>query len=146
MPVIDLSSNWGNTPVGITHWPERLTGEQVKWRSSMYLRRQRTRKQLIISILTGIGLVTLLAVLVGTMDRNSVMVATLVMTAAGLIGIWLFDSGREWSWYSEAADYLTIVGLIGFWGAFTDDVLSWVIAIVFYWGLGTLVRRVRLAR
>jgi hypothetical protein len=111
----------------------------------MYMRRQRSRKQLIISILTGIGLVTLLALMVGTLDRTPVLIGTLTMTLIGLTGIWFFDTGNTWSWPADAADYLTIVGLIGFWGAFSDDILSWVIAVVFYWGLATLVRRARFA-
>lgn len=109
------------------------------------MRRQRTRKQLLISILTGIVLISVLAIMVGTLDRTPLLVATISMTVLGLVGIWFFDTGATWSWPADAADYLTIVGLIGFWGTFTDDVLSWVIAVIFYWGLATLVRRARFA-
>jgi hypothetical protein len=68
------------------------------------------------------------------------------MAAAGLLGIWLFDSPERWSWPSNASEYLAIVGLLGFWDAISDSVLSWVFALVFYWGLATLVRRARYAR
>lgn len=111
----------------------------------MYLRRQRTGRQLLISILTGVAMITILAVLVGTLDRTPLLVATGVMAALGIVGIWLFDSEGEWSWPADAADYLTIAGLIGFWDAFSDDALSWVVAVIFYWGLATLARRARKA-
>lgn len=112
----------------------------------MMFGRRRTRKQLALSLLTGIGLVTVLAIMVGTLEHQQLLIGTLAMSAVGLVGIWFFDSGTEWSWRSDVADYLTIVGLIGFWDAFTDSILSWVIAIIFYWGLATLVRRARNAR
>lgn len=112
----------------------------------MMFGRRRTRRQLVISLLTGVGLVTVLAVMVGTLTTNQLIVGTLAMTALGLIGIWFFDSGPEWSWPSDIADYLAIVGMIGFWDAFTESILSWVIAVIFYWGLATLVRRGRRAR
>ncbi|MEZ4570945.1 MAG: YceI family protein [Thermomicrobiales bacterium] len=75
----------------------------------MMFGRRRTRRQLVISLLTGVGLVTVLAVMVGTLTTNQLIVGTLAMTALGLIGIWFFDSGPEWSWPSDIADYLTIV-------------------------------------
>jgi len=112
----------------------------------MYMRRQRTGRQLLISIVTGIATVTLLAILVGTLDRTPLMAATLAMAALGLAGIWLFDSETEWSWPAEAADYLVIVGMIGFWSAVSDELMSWVVAVVFYWGLATLARRASKAR
>lgn len=107
--------------------------------------RRRTRKQLVFSILTGIGAVTILAVMVGTLTTSQLQVGTLIMTALGLAGIWFFGSGTEWSWPSDVSDYLTIVGLIGFWDASIDSFLSWVIAVIFYWGLATLVKRARYA-
>lgn len=112
----------------------------------MMFGRRRTRKQLVISLLTGIGLVTILAIMVGTLEYQQLIIATLSMTVLGLIGIWFFDSRIEWAWRSDVSDYMTIVGLIGFWDAFIDSFLSWVIAIIFYWGLATLVRRARDAR
>lgn len=108
--------------------------------------RQRTRKQLVYSLLTGVGLVTVLAIMIGTLEYQQLIAGTLAMTALGLIGIFLFDSGVDWSWRSDLADYTTIVGLIGFWDAFTESVLSWVVAVIFYWGLATLVRRAKYAR
>jgi hypothetical protein len=90
--------------------------------------------------------VAILAVMVGTLPHSQLLVGTLLMTAIGLIGIWFFDSGQEWRWLSDVAGYFTIVGLIGFWDAFIDSVLSWVIAIIFYWGLATLVKRARQVR
>ncbi|HLT18078.1 MAG TPA: hypothetical protein VKZ96_01375 [Thermomicrobiales bacterium] len=112
----------------------------------MYMRRQRTGRQLLISIATGVATVTVLAILVGTLERTPLMAATLAMTLLGLTGIWIFDSEEEWSWPADAADYLTIVGLIGFWSAVSDEILSWAVALVFYWGLATLVRRASRAR
>lgn len=107
--------------------------------------RQRTRRQLAISLLTGVAAVTLLAIMVGTLGRAELIAGTSLMAVAGLAGIWFFDSPRRWSWPSDASDYLTIAGLIGFWDTISDSVLSWVFAIVFYWGLATLVRRARTA-
>jgi hypothetical protein len=110
------------------------------------INRQRTRKQLAISILTGVVVVSILAVMVGTLSNGQLLIGTLVMALIGLVGIWFFDAGRGWSWLSDLADYFTIVGMIGFWGEFVDTVLSWAIAVIFYWGLATLVRRARSAR
>ena len=109
----------------------------------MMFGRRRTRKQLVLSILTGIGAVSILAVMVGTLDRTPLLIGTAALTVIGLVGIWLFDSGLEWRWLSDVSDYLTIVGLIGFWDTFTDSFLSWVIAVIFYWGLATLVKRAK---
>ncbi len=95
------------------------------------------------SILTGTGVVTILAAMVGTLSYNQLLIGTIVMTLIGLAGIWLFDSGRTWRWLSDVADYFTIVGLIGFWDAFINNILSWVVAVIFYWGLATLVKRAR---
>lgn len=111
----------------------------------MMFGRRRTRKQLAISILMAIGVVSILAAMVGSLDTNLLLIATITMTALGLIGIFFFDSGNEWRWLSDLADYFTIVGLIGFWDAFTDNFLSWVVAVIFYWGLATLVKRARSA-
>jgi hypothetical protein len=108
--------------------------------------RQRTRRQLAISIVTGVTAVSVLALMVGTLGRTELITGTSLMAAAGLLGIWLFDSPRRWSWPSDGSEYLTIVGMIGFWDAISDSVFSWVFAIVFYWGMATLVRRARYAR
>lgn len=112
----------------------------------MMFGRQRSRRQLAISILTGIGVVSILAVMVGTLTHTQLAIGTLIMAVLGLAGIWFFDSDRGWNWWSDVADYFTIVGLVGFWTSFSDSVLSWVVALVFYWGLATLVKRARYAR
>ena len=109
----------------------------------MMFGRRRTRKQLALSILTAIGAVSILSVMVGNLDRNPLLLGTIAMTVIGLIGIWLFDSGLEWRWLADLSDYLTIVGLVGFWSAFTDSFLSLVVAVIFYWGLATLVKRAK---
>lgn len=86
-------------------------------------------------------MVTVLAVLTGTLTSTALTVATAFMAVAGLIGIWLFDRRDAWSWKSDAADYLTIVGMIGLWGELVDGDWGWLLGVPFYWGLGTIIRR-----
>lgn len=86
-------------------------------------------------------MVTVLAILTGTLDREPLMYATAGLAVLGLIGIWLFDQRDSWSWRSDAADYLTIVGMIGLWGELVAGSWGWLLGVPFYWGLGTLVRR-----
>ncbi len=111
----------------------------------MMFGRRRTRKQVVISILTSIVVVSILAVMIGTLPNDQLQIGTLIMAALGLVGIWFFDSGTRWSWPADVADYFTIVGMIGFWDASLDNFLSWVVGVIFYWGLATLVKRARYA-
>lgn len=92
---------------------------------------------------TAIVVVGILAVLEGTVDRETRIIATSIMTIIGLIGIWRFDQPIKWSWLSDLSDFLTIVGLLGLWGALTDNSWGWLIGVVFYWGLSTVARRLK---
>lgn len=111
--------------------------------AGLLYRKQRTRGQIAISIATAIVIVSILALLEGTLDRTPRIVATSLMSAAGLVGIYLFDQPVKWSWFSDVADFLTIVGLLGLWGALTENSWGWLIGIVFYWGLSTIARRMK---
>ncbi|MFW6074516.1 MAG: hypothetical protein ACOC9Y_02910 [Chloroflexota bacterium] len=92
---------------------------------------------------TAIFVVSILAVLEGTFDRDVRIVATTIMSLVGLIGIWRFDQPVQWSWFSDLSDFLAIVGLLGLWGALTDNSWGWLVGIVFYWGLSTIARRIK---
>ena len=107
------------------------------------LGRRLSRKQIALSIGIGIVMVSILAAMTGSLTRDQLLVGTAAMTVVGLVMIWFFDRELGWSIPGATAEYLTIVGLFGFWNAVSDRALSWVVAIIFYWGLSTLVRRAR---
>ena len=109
----------------------------------LLVNQRRTRGQFALSVATGVILVAVLALLNGTLEREPYLAATGAMAAAGLILIWFFDEQDRRTWPSDLADYLTIVGLIGLWAGLVDGPWGWLVGVPFYWGLSTLVRRLK---
>lgn len=106
-----------------------------------FLNQRRSRGQFALSIVTGVVLVAVLAVLNATLKGTPYLAATGAMTLAGLVLIYLFDERERRTWPSDLADYLTIVGLIGLWSGLVEGSWGWLVGVPFYWGLSTLVRR-----
>lgn len=101
----------------------------------------RTKKELAVSIASALLLVALLAVLAGTLTRVPFTVVSGILSAVGLVGIWLFDEQERPTIKSDIADYLALVGQFGLWIGLVQESYGWLVGIPVYWVLTTLVRR-----